>query len=182
MWDPSGNETTAAPPPVTVTLATSASPETADTVNNGVYFDVRSDGPAVTLAALTGGGLGHYREVTIWACEGSGAGKETERGAWRQVGAGTLKEKQSTRLALSSPVAVGAGATVGLLVHAAEGNVLFSEGGEAGEVDASDGAISVLKGKATGELEPFTHCYAGGEGFALAGAVEYVLTDALSRA
>ena len=71
------------------------------------------------------------------------------------MGAGTLKQKQSTRLALSSPVAVGAGATVGLLVHAAEGDVYFSRKGEAGAVDASDGAISVLKGRNTVKAEPF---------------------------
>ena len=157
-----------------MTLATSDSPETTLFSNLGVYFDVRSDGPAVTLTALTGGGSVHGdAAVTIWACEGSGAGKETERGAWRQVGAGTLKQKQSTRVALSSPVAVGAGATVGLLVHTAEGNVYFSKQGEAGEVDASDGAISVLKGRRTDQSEPF----AGGLGdsFALAGSVEYEL-------
>ena len=135
---------------VPLTLTTSASPEEASQhISRGVYFDVRSDGPAVTLTALTGGGYGDAA-VTIWACEGSGAGKETERGAWRQVGAGTLKLMQSTRLALSSPVAVGAGATVGLYVHSADGQwageVLFSEAGEPGEVDASDGAISVQTG------------------------------------
>ena len=130
---------------VPLTLTTSAIPEASQHISRGVYFDVRSDGPAVTLTALTGGGCTRdIVEVTIWACEGSGAGKETERGAWRQVGAGTLKKKQSTRLALSSPVAVGAGATVGLLVHAAEGEVCYSKQGKAAEVDASDGAISVL--------------------------------------
>ena len=90
------------------TLATSNTPETTMAGNCGIFFDVRSDGPAVTLTALTGGGRYGDAEVTIWACEGSGAGKETERGAWRQVGAGTLKKAKSTRLALSSPVAVGA--------------------------------------------------------------------------
>ena len=43
-------------------------------------------------------------------------------GSWRQVGAGTLKNRKSTRLALSSPVEVGAGKTVGLYVHATDGN------------------------------------------------------------
>ena len=115
--------------------------------------------------------------VTIWACEGSGAGKETERGAWRQVGAGTLKEKQSTRLALSSPVAVGAGATVGLLVHAAKNYVRFSKDGEAGEVDASDGAISVLKGEWVRSAQLFRGASLGKDGdyHALAGSVEYKL-------
>ena len=120
------------------TLATSASPEASAVWCYGVYFDVRSDGPAVTLTALTGGAGGGDRQVTIWACEGSGAGKQTERGAWRQVGAGTLKSKQSTRLALSSAVAVGAGATVGLLVHTTVNYVRFSQGGEAGDPPPAD--------------------------------------------
>ena len=72
-------------------------------------------------------GLSHHREgrrqgdrrVTIYACEGSGTGRETERGAWREVGTGTLTQRKSTRLALAEPVAVGAGATVGLFVHSA---------------------------------------------------------------
>ena len=157
------------------TLATSDSPETSSFSNRGVYFDVRSDGPAVTLTALTGGGFMGDAPVTIWACEGSGAGKETERGAWRQVGAGTLKSHESTRLALSSPVAVGAGATVGLYVHSAERNVWLSKKGEAGEVDASDGAISVLKGEWTGKTEPFAGVGTDGEYHALAGSVEYEL-------
>ena len=157
------------------TLATSDSPEASGSSYKGVYFDVRSDGPAVTLTALTGGGQYGDREVTIWACEGSGAGKETERGAWRQVGAGTLKERQSTRLALSSPVAVGAGATVGLLVHSAEGKVYYSKQGKAGEVDASDGAISVLKGRRTSKSKPFSGGL--GDSYALAGAVEYELAE-----
>ena len=138
----------------------------------GVYFDVRSNGPAVTLTALTGGGKLGDAAVTIWACEGSGAGKETERGAWRQVGAGTLKKRKSTRLALSPPVAVGAGATVGLLVHAAKGYVRFSKDGEAGEVDASDGAISVLKGGWCASKTPFANVRTDGC-YALAGSVEY---------
>ena len=113
--------------------------------------------------------------MRVYACEGSSAGRETERAAWRHVGAGTLNANQSTRLALSSPVAVGAGATVGLLVQAGEGYVKYSKTGEAGEVDASDGAISVLKGDATWKDEPFTEIYADGENFALAGSVEYEL-------
>ena len=100
------------------TLATSLSPEVASCCACGVYFDVRSDGPALRLTALSGGkayggwgsGGGDDAGVRVYACEGSSAGRETERGAWRQVGAGTLKKKQSTRLALSSPVAVEAGA------------------------------------------------------------------------
>ena len=58
----------------------------------GVYFDVRSNGPTVTLTALSGGGNYCDAAVVIYACEGSGVGRETERGAWRVVGAGTLKD------------------------------------------------------------------------------------------
>ena len=58
----------------------------------GVYFDVRSNGPAVALTALSGGGHSGDAAVVIYACEGSGVGRETERGAWRVVGAGTLKD------------------------------------------------------------------------------------------
>eukprot|EP01045_Picozoa_sp_COSAG04_P018093 COSAG04_NODE_1648_length_6060_cov_2.273154_1_plen_209_part_10 len=89
----------------------------------GVYFDVRSNGSAVALTALSGGGHSGDAAVVIYACEGSGVGRETERGAWRVVGAGTLKDapgreikdapgretggrEESTRLALSPPVVV----------------------------------------------------------------------------
>eukprot|EP01045_Picozoa_sp_COSAG04_P003386 COSAG04_NODE_137_length_23739_cov_18.665764_14_plen_593_part_00 len=171
-----------APAKKTVTLATSVSPDGGSGYSDpGVYFDVRSDGPAVTLTALTGGAnYNGDRQVTIWACEGEGAGKETERGAWRQVGAGTLKTQKSTRVALSSPVAVGAGATVGLFVHSTSHGVCFTKEGGAGGVDASDGAISVLKGKYTIEEEPFASCkniYT-----TLAGSVEYELGAAPAAA
>ena len=174
----------------------------------GVYFDVRSNGPAVTLTALSGGGNYCDAAVVIYACEGSGVGRETERGAWRVVGAGTLKdvvelhwtvqgsEKHatgaSTRLALSPPLVVAAGATVGLFVHSAKRDsigVQLSKRGKLGgrpgeEVDASDSAISVLKGICLNSKTPFAkqvRCggfrdvRTDGDGgcYALAGSVEY---------
>ena len=162
----------------------------------GVYFDVRSNGPAVALTALSGGGHCGDAAVVIYACEGSGVGRETERGAWRVVGAGTLKdvvelhwtvqgsEKHatgaSTRLALSPPLVVAAGATVGLFVHSAKrdsNGVQLSKRGKLGgspgeEVDASDGAISVLKGGWCFEKKPFVSVRTDGC-YALAGSVEY---------
>ena len=173
----------------------------------GVYFDVRSNGPAVALTALSGDGHCCDAAVVIYACEGSGVGRETERGAWRVVGAGTLKDapgreikdapgretggrEESTRLALSPPVVVAAGATVGLFVHSAKrdsNGVQLSKRGKLGgspgeEVDASDGAISVLKGICSTTQTPFaTHVKCGGlkpvctdgDCYALAGSVEY---------
>jgi hypothetical protein len=174
----------------------------------GVYFDVRSNGPAVTLTALSGGGNYCDAAVVIYACEGSGVGRETERGAWRVVGAGTLKdvvelhwtvqgsEKHatgaSTRLALSPPLVVAAGATVGLFVHSAKRDsigVQLSKRGKLGgrpgeEVDASDSAVSVLKGICLNSKTPFAkqvRCggfrdvRTDGDGgcYALAGSVEY---------
>ena len=164
----------------------------------GVYFDVRSNGPAVALTALSGDGHCCDAAVVIYACEGSGVGRETERGAWRVVGAGTLKDasayghEKTTRLALSPPVVVAAGATVGLFVHSAKrdsNGVQLSKRGKLGgspgeEVDASDGAISVLKGICSTTQTPFaTHVKCGGlkpvctdgDGgcYALAGSVEY---------
>jgi len=175
----------------------------------GVYFDVRSNGPTVTLTALSGGGNYCDAAVVIYACEGSGVGRETERGAWRVVGAGTLKDapgreikdapgretggrEESTRLALSPPVVVAAGATVGLFVHSAKrdsNGVQLSKRGKLGgrpgeEVDASDSAISVLKGICLNSKTPFAkqvRCggfrdvRTDGDGgcYALAGSVEY---------
>ena len=155
----------------------------------GVYFDVRSNGPAVALTALSGDGSdnnGHDAAVVIYACEGSGVGRETERGAWRVVGVGTLRDasayghEKSTRLALSPPVVVAAGATVGLFVHSAKrdsNGVQLSKEGKLGgspgeEVDASDGAISVLKGGWCFEKKPFVSVHTDGC-YALAGSVEY---------
>ena len=163
----------------------------------GVYFDVRSNGSAVALTALSGGGHCGDAAVVIYACEGSGVGWETERGAWRVVGAGTLKDapgreikdapgretggrEESTRLALSPPVVVAARATVGLFVHSAKrdsnGVQLSKEGKRGGspgeEVDASDGAISVLKGGWCASKTPFANVRTDGC-YALAGSVEY---------
>ena len=171
----------------------------------GVYFDVRSNGPAVALTALSGGGHCGDAAVVIYACEGSGVGRETERGAWRVVGAGTLKycyttlymdstrlAMNRTRLALCAPVVVAAGATVGLFVHSAKrdsNGVQMSKEGKLGgspgeEVDASDRAISVLKGGTCVEKNPFVSvrtdgCYADGTGgcYALAGSVEYEMAQ-----
>ena len=164
----------------------------------GVYFDVRSNGPTVALTALSGGGHSGDAAVVIYACEGSGVGWETERGAWRVVGAGTLRDasayghEKSTRLALSPPVVVAAGATVGLFVHSAKRDsigVQLSKRGKLGgrpgeEVDASDSAISVLKGICLNSKTPFAkqvRCggfrdvRTDGDGgcYALAGSVEY---------
>ena len=167
----------------------------------GVYFDVRSNGPAVALTALSGGGHCGDAAVVIYACEGSGVGWETERGAWRVVGAGTLKDapgreikdapgretggrEESTRLALSPPVVVAARATVGLFVHSAKrdsnGVQLSKEGKWGGspgeEVDASDGAISVLKGGWCASKTPFANVRTDGC-YALAGSVEYEMAQ-----
>ena len=83
---------------------------------------------------------------------------------------------------------VAAGATVGLFVHSAKrdsNGVQMSKEGKLGgspgeEVDASDRAISVLKGGTCVEKNPFVSvctdgCYADGTGgcYALAGSVEY---------
>ena len=113
------------------------------------------------------------------------------------VGAGTLKDapgreikdapgretggrEESTRLALSPPVVVAVGATVGLFVHSAKrdsngvqlskrGNLRASPGEE---VDASDSAISMLKGGWCFEKKPFVSVRTDGC-YALAGSVEY---------
>ena len=101
-----------------------------------------------------------------------------------------IGREKSTRLALSPPVVVAAGATVGLFVHSAKrdsNGVQLSKRGKLGgspgeEVDASDGAISVLKGICSTTQTPFaTHVKCGGlkpvctdgDCYALAGSVEY---------
>jgi hypothetical protein len=80
----------------------------------GVFFDVRSEGPAVRLTALTGAAEpgrnagDPYGDklvpVTVYAgrWEGSGAGREKEEASWRVVGAGVFQSrgKGTTRLAL----------------------------------------------------------------------------------
>ena len=75
---------------------------------------------------------------------------------------------------------VAAGATVGLFVHSAKrdsNGVQLSKEGKLGgspgeEVDASDGAISVLKGGWCFEKKPFVSVRTDGC-YALAGSVEY---------
>ena len=162
-------------PRTPTTLATSPGASYSSAI--GVYFDVRSNGPAVALTALSGGGHCGDAAVVIYACEGSGVGRETERGAWRVVGAGTLKDasrighEKSTRLALSPQVVVAAGATVGLFVHSAKrdsNGVQLSKRGKLGgspgeEVDASDGAISVLKGGWCASKTPFANVRTDGD-------------------
>eukprot|EP01045_Picozoa_sp_COSAG04_P019380 COSAG04_NODE_1876_length_5329_cov_70.433078_3_plen_372_part_00 len=155
--------------------------ERPEAMSDGVYFDVRSDGPAVTLTALTACRNGSDQPATIYACEGSGAGREKDAGAWRQVGAGVLTSMQSTRVTMSSPVVVRAGATVGLHVRVQGGYLSFTKGGQLGEVDTSDGTISVLKGRKTSNgpcssqgHEPFAEV-GDDTAHALAGDVEYEL-------
>jgi colicin import membrane protein len=85
------------------------------------------------------------------------------------------QEEGNTRLALSSPVKVGPGETVGLHVRASieEQWVGMSEPGTAGQVDASDDTIAVLKGAWTDSGEAFSGIADDGEYHALAGSVEY---------
>ena len=107
----------------------------------GVFFDVRSDGPAVRITAFTGGGAGGSAQmemddlaadfakpthVRIFACEGSSKGVEWRGGEmWREVAAGVLQRAEEgctgTRLALSPPVEVAATSTVGLYVYGTGG-------------------------------------------------------------
>ena len=159
-------------------LRASCTPEESRHSHRGVFFDVRSAGPPVRITALAGGGAwGADRRVTVYAREGgAGAGRETERGGWREVGAGVWKKKQSTRLALASPVGVRAGATVGMYVHTTDGadGVYYAEPGERGAVDASDGAIALLCGRATSSREHFGEPQANAF-FVPAGSVEYEL-------
>jgi hypothetical protein len=156
----------------------------------GVFFDVRSEGPAVRLTALTGAAWRNTGDklvpVTVYAHEGSGAGQEADKAAWRVVGAGVFQNrgKGTTRLALSSPVKVGPGKTVGLYVRASSGRcdrqrrVCISGSGTAGQVGASDAAITVLKGTWTERVKTFGGIGRDGEAYdgeyhALAGSVEY---------
>ena len=108
------------------TLTTSTQPKDWDpwsghSSSDGVWFDVQSEGPSLRITAILAacyGAFGSGSEVVVHALEeGSGVGKERERGAWPQVAAGTLQDytKGSTRLVLSSPVSVRAGARAGLL-------------------------------------------------------------------
>ena len=98
----------------------------------GLYFGLHcSQGRALLLNAL---GLAGYNyggggaEVCLYVCvEGDGAGREQQREAWREVARGTIKPQTVTRLALSSPVAVGDGATVGFYVRATKGSVCICD-------------------------------------------------------
>ena len=80
----------------------------------GLYFGLHcSQGRALLLNALGLAVYGRDSEVCLYVCvEGDGAGREQQREAWREVARGTIKRCTVTRLALSSPVAVGDGATV----------------------------------------------------------------------
>ena len=159
-------------------LNASCTPEQFCPSNCGVFFDVRSEGPPVRITALTGGCYYGDRPVTVYAREeGAGAGKETERGAWREVGAGVWKNKQSTRLALSSPVSVRAGATVGLYVHTSDGSdgVCYTKKGTRGAVDSADGAIALLYGRWTCSSAHFGQPGDDDDYHVPAGSVEYEL-------
>eukprot|EP01043_Picozoa_sp_COSAG02_P020142 COSAG02_NODE_986_length_15452_cov_17.818602_11_plen_1305_part_00 len=117
----------------------------------GLYFGLQcSKGRALLINALglPGGGKYGYTEVCLYVCvEGDGVGREQHREAWREVARGDLKDLTVTRLALSSPVAVGDGATVGFYLRATEGWVqMCHKQGALGTVDASDGVLSVLRG------------------------------------
>eukprot|EP01045_Picozoa_sp_COSAG04_P004018 COSAG04_NODE_170_length_21634_cov_12.250337_19_plen_481_part_00 len=168
------------------TVVMSSTPGSSSVGDRGVFFDVRCSGPGVRLTALSGGGClvfsnGAWNgaaDVTIYAChDGSGRGRETDGSAWREVGAGTFKSKQSTRLALSTPLEVPAGATIGLYVHARRGRVELSSKGTLGDVDTgAESNVTVLKGDRTSGGEPFVgplKSASDGLGCALAGSVEY---------
>eukprot|EP01043_Picozoa_sp_COSAG02_P045990 COSAG02_NODE_4261_length_5577_cov_3.258306_1_plen_454_part_10 len=156
---------------------------------SGLYFGLHcSQGRALLLNALglAGGYYGKDSEVCLYVCvEGDGAGREQQREAWREVARGTIKSRTVTRLALSSPVAVGDGATVGFYVRATKGCVMIcgsSKQGALGTVDASDGVLSVLRGgKQMGGAGLFGKCYDYPHNCAaFVGLVEYTLTIAES--
>lgn len=163
-------------------LRASVKPENSRNSHRGVFFDVRSGGAPVRITALTGGAYGGDRPVTVYAREeGSGAGRETKRGSWREVGAGDWKQDQSTRLVLSSPVSVRAGATVGVYVHTTDGSdgVQYTQPRKQGAVDSSDGAIALLCGRYTIMRDHFGPPV-NGDGYVPAGSVEYeVLSNGL---
>eukprot|EP01043_Picozoa_sp_COSAG02_P041077 COSAG02_NODE_3378_length_6839_cov_12.056973_2_plen_544_part_00 len=157
----------------------------------GLYFGLHcSQGRALLLNALGLAGNDYYgggdSEVCLYVCvEGDGAGREQQREAWREVARGTIKDKTVTRLALSSPVAVGDGATVGFYVRATKGGVMIcgsSKRGALGTVDASDGVLSVLRGgKQSYSAGLFGECYDYPHNCAaFVGLVEYTLTIAES--
>ena len=157
-------------------------------VCGGLYFGLQcSQGRALLIHAL---GLAGWAlatgdaEVCLYVCvEGDGAGREQQREAWREVARGTIKRCTVTRLALSSPVAVGDGATVGFYVRATNGGLVLrcDKLGALGTVDASDGVLSVLRGGRQGDSGLFGECFAYPHNCAaFVGLVEYTLTIAES--
>eukprot|EP01043_Picozoa_sp_COSAG02_P032070 COSAG02_NODE_2125_length_9747_cov_13.746683_10_plen_447_part_00 len=88
--------------------------------------------------------------------------------------------KGGTRLVLSSPVSVRAGARVGLYLQCTSGDrVCLTARGKQGDVDASDGALAVLYGRYTYSKEPFGELGDSKHGcFVPAGAIEYELAIA----
>ena len=114
-------------------------------VSHGVWFDVQSEGPPLRITAILaacGDLYGGSGAVVLYGSEeGSGVGKERERGAWGQLAAGTLRRYQrgATRLVLSSPVSVRAGARVGLYLHCTDGDYVCLIPGKQGDVDARTG-------------------------------------------
>eukprot|EP01043_Picozoa_sp_COSAG02_P078513 COSAG02_NODE_17713_length_985_cov_2.787810_1_plen_229_part_10 len=117
----------------------------------GVYFSLQCSDAAAPLIinalGIAGYGVGgDHSEAVLYMCDG--AGREQRREGWRQVGSAThLKDSIVTRLMLSSPVAVRAGATVGFYLYATRGYVVrCAKETVRGEVDASDGMLLVLVG------------------------------------
>ena len=113
--------------------------------------------------------------------EGSGVGKERERGAWRRLFAGTLQNYSTggTRLVLSSPVSVRAGARVGLYLQSEDGKFVgLTAQGKQGAKDVSDGTLAVLYGRCAGSTEPFGAFGGSDDCYAPAGAIEYELAIA----
>lgn len=170
------------------TLATSRCGEYPYPTGRGVYFDVRSDCPgflrltALSLRITNSNSRGsHILNTKVWACAGSSAKQETDQGAWREVFSRTHHVQNSgytevRQLTLSRPVDVGPRETVGLYVHGGDQVSLeFSSKGRLGEVDASSGAITVLKGAQTLEGKPFAGIHDNGVGYAPAGSVQYEL-------
>ena len=148
--------------------------------NGGLYFRVRCEGTEPVLLTglcIPGFDLGEGCQVALYVCvEGDGVGREQRREAWREQGAGALKHCIVTRLPLSSPVSVAAGATVSFYLRATNGYVMYrNESAAPGTVDASDGVLSVLVGGTQSkEAGLFGKC-SRHTGHALAGFIEYEL-------
>ena len=148
--------------------------------NSGLYFRVRCEGTEPVLLTglcIPGFDLGEGCQVVLYVCvEGNGVGREQRREAWREQGVGALKHCTVTRLPLSSPVSVAAGATVSFYLRATNGYVMYcKESAAPGTVDASDGVLSVLVGGTQSkEAGLFGEC-SRRMGHALAGFIEYEL-------